>query len=183
MKYVLSLIPFIIGIGSLAFGFFGLHLYFAGDEKQLSKIEILKSEGQTTSAVLDTMVLEMKVKGITIYSLGYNFEVNGSPYKGTYSFNNYDDLDSLTGEVTYLPSDPEISSININAELAEAKKRLAQNESSSLGLWVGIGFILFGLFNLYRTYRRITKIESPRATQPPPTFRNTSQFPPDSDFV
>ena len=170
MNYLSGLIKLIFGIGAIIIGIFAIHLYFVGDEKALQIKEKLKIEGHITFAKVDTTVLEMKIRGITTYTLGYKFNVDGKEYKGQYSFGNYNELDSLTPLVTYLPSDPKINSLNINGELSQAKKEVADNNSSSLELWVGIGLILLGFFNLFRAYLRFRGNETPKrsSTSPPP---------------
>ena len=182
MNYISGIISFLFGVGALVVGLVGLQQYFGGAEKELARLEKLKKEGHNTIAWLDTMVLELKIKGVKTYSLAYKFEVEGKPYKGSYHFNDYDALDSLTGIVTYLPSDPTISSLDINTKLAKAKKNVAEYESSSLGLWLGIGLLLFGLFQLFRAYRKFTAKPSPKPS-PPPIPPQGAKYPPDSDFV
>lgn len=182
MNYISGLISLLFGVGAIVVGIFGLQQYFGGAEKELARIEKLKNEGQITIAELDTMVLEIKIKRIKTYSLAYKFEVEGKPYKGSYHFNDYNALDSLTGMVTYLPSNPTISSLNINAEHAKANENVTENESSSLGLWLGIGLLLFGLFQLFMAYRKFTAKPPPKPS-PPPIPVQAAKYPPDSDFV
>src|SRR5688500_9343339 len=136
MNYISGIINLLFGLGAITVGIYGLNQYFGGYEKDLARIERLKNEEQTTIAELDTMVLEIKIKRIKTYSLGYTFDVEGKTYKGSHHFRNYDELDTLTGIVTYLPSDPTISSLNIDGELAEARENVAENESSSFSLWL-----------------------------------------------
>ncbi|HZV68543.1 MAG TPA: hypothetical protein VFG10_03335 [Saprospiraceae bacterium] len=183
MHYISGFISLIIGIGAIVIGIFGLNQYFGGDERKLHKMEKLKSEGQITIAEIDTLVLEITIKRMKTYSLGYKFEADGKQYKGSFAFGSYDALDSLTPVVTYLPSNPKINALDIDGVLSKAKKEVAYNESSSAGLWVGIGLILFGQFNLYRAYRRFTYKEPPRSSPPPPVPPAPTQYPPAEDFV
>ena len=183
MKFISGFFKLIFGLGALVIGIFGLYQYFGGDEKDLAKMEKLKNEGQTTLAQIDTTVLEITIKRIKTYQLGYKFDVDGKSFKGTHGFKDYDALDSLTGLVTYLPADPKISSLDIDGELAKARKDVADNKSSHAGLIIGILLLLFGLFNLYGAYRRFTRDERPSSHIPPPIPRVPSKYPPDSDFV
>ena len=182
MKYISGFFKLIVGLGAMVIGIFGLYQYFGGDEQQLSKMEKLKSEGQTTIALIDTTVIEITIKGLRINQLHYTFDVDGKSFKGTHTFKHYDELDSLTGFVTYLPADPKISSLNIDSELAKARKEVEDNKSSKAGLIIGILLLLFGLFNFYGAYRRFKRDETPSRITPPPVPPTLPRYR-DSDFV
>ncbi len=174
MKYILGILRLLFGIGAIVVGSVGLQQHFGGYEKDLARLERLSNEGQKVFAEIDTSVLEIKVKGIKTYHLTYQYEVNGKTYKEQYSFGDFEELNSLNGEVTYLPSDPEISSLNLFVELEKARKEYAEDKDSSFGLWLGIGLLLFGLFHLVRGI--FTFIAKPKQDVGPPPVPKESDY-------
>lgn len=145
MHIVTGIIRCVIALVAFAFGSVGLSNYFGGNEADVVKYTQLASEGETTMAMLDSMYSETTVAGISVYTIDYHYSVDGKDYTGNMSIDDPDALESPFVEVTYLPSDPSVSS-----EDAPAAMMKAQEATESKGdLWLGLAAVAFGGFLLW----------------------------------
>lgn len=137
------------GILAVLFSFLIFNQYFFTYGDQLQRLEQLYEAQSITHVVLDTNYKEVDVtiKGIDVnfYEVQYSYEVGGSEYSGSYKFDEEEDIFDEDHQVYYLPEDPATHQLNLEAELEEAR----ENNSSSFGLFLGIGILLFGIYMIY----------------------------------
>jgi len=152
MKIISALISIAIGLGAIAVANVSLTEYFGGAEKKVENLTALKNIGEKTIAVMNETYLEVGETG----TIGYKFKVDEKEYEGTFSFS---DPEEVMPIVTYLPSDPSINSLDVEKELEKETK----SSNSSIGLWAGIGLILFALFQFYKGYAKLTYKPEPAA--------------------
>lgn len=137
------------GIIALLIGFFSFNQYFFTEGEELERLETLYAANSLASVKIDSSYREVDVtiKGIDVeyYEVSYSFEVNGQEYEDKYSFDDEEDIFSQEYQVHYLPDDPSINQLNLAPELAEAR----EDNNSTIGLYIGIGALLFGALMIY----------------------------------
>ena len=146
MRIITGIIRCAIALGAFAFGSVGLTNYFGGNEADVAKYTQLASEGETVMALLDSMYTETSVGSISIYSIDYEYSVDGVDYKGKMNIDDPDALMSPFVEVTYLPSDPSVSSDDVPKALMKAQ----ESSESKFDLWLGLVAVAFGGLMLWR---------------------------------
>jgi len=155
MKYISAIINIVIGCLIFLFGYTGFSNYFGGAEKKVEQLETLLNQGETTMGMVDSMYSETTIKSITIYSSKYFFKVDGEKYEGSFTFDSPDELLPII-QVHYLPTDPNTNGVNIENDLAEARKKV----NSKFDLWIGIGAWLIAFFLIY--FRGIKQFLNPK---------------------
>ena len=140
MHIITGIIRCAIALAAFAFGLTGLTNYFGGNEADVAKYTQLASEGETVMALLDSMYTETSVGSVSIYSIDYEYSVDGVDYKGKMNIDDPDAIMSPFVEVTYLPSDPSVSSSDVPRALMKAQ----ESSESNFELWLGLAAVVFG---------------------------------------
>ena len=160
MKYISGIINIVIGGFILAVGISFLSDYFGGTEAKIKKFESLLQNGTETIGMVDSMYTEISYKNTKMYSSKYFFDVDGKKYEGDFNVDSPSELMPII-KVLYLADDPSVHDVNIEKQLAEAKK----TENSSTNLILGIGASIISLYFLYfKGIRRFRK-EQPGAQE------------------
>lgn len=142
------------------FSFVLLKDYLIGNEAEIKKYEQLLVQGKETVAQLSKNYQEhsIKIKGVDIksYQVRYVFEADGTQYSGKHRF---DDLSYLNTHeeipVFYLPHDPDLHEVELEAKLEKAKNQQARQSNLNFGLGCLLpGLLLFG-FGLYKIKKAI----------------------------
>jgi hypothetical protein len=145
MHIITGIIRLGVALVAIAFGSVGLSNYFGGNEADVEKYTQLVTEGETTMALLDSMYTETSVDSITMYNIDYHFSIDGKDYTGNMDFEDPETILPFV-EVTYLPSDPSVSS----DDAPKALRKAQESTDSKSDLWLGLGAVLFGLFMAWR---------------------------------
>ena len=123
--------------------------YFKGSDKEkVATLSKLISEGKVAVAVLDSEYTEKTVKiakvPVKTYEIGYTFEADGQAVHGQATL--YEAPTEAEVEVKYLPSDPNINSLDPEKELQKEQEK----ETSNSALYVGLGFFAVAGFYGFR---------------------------------
>ncbi len=150
MKIISFLWNSIFAISVLIIAGMMLQDYFTANSAEISKLEQLKKEGQSTMGLFDDAAISIGRNSSR--SLTYRFSTDGKKYNGTYTFDSdKKEILSPNVEVTYLKENPEISSVFLEEELQEAYNY----SESKVSLFLGIGMSLFGLALMYLNLRQV----------------------------
>lgn len=145
MNYLRAIMNIGFGLVILAVAFSGLRAYFGGNKKEVKKYEQLLSSGESTMGILDSVYSEVSFKGIKVYSVKYEFQVDEKSYEGTLNFDSPADIESPIVDVRYLAESPEINAVEVEKSLAKAK----EDASSSFDLWLGIIGLIVSIFVIW----------------------------------
>lgn len=131
------------GILAIVFAFIGFQMHFVDRHERFEKFNKLRTEGVATQAQSnnDVKQTKYKIKGVEVeyYEFSYQFQANGTTYKGKASVDHVDSVKS-TFRIYYLPESPDINAANVEQELEEAKAKL----DSNVMLWMSIAALLVG---------------------------------------
>ncbi|MEM6768943.1 MAG: hypothetical protein AAF597_00035 [Bacteroidota bacterium] len=145
MHIITGIIRVAIALAAFAFATNSLSQYFGGNEADVAKYTQLANEGETVVALLDSMYTETSVGSVSIYNIDYQYSVDGVDYKGNMNIDDPDALVSPFVEITYLPSDPSVSSADVPKALLKAQ----ESSESKSDLWLGLAAVVFGGFMLW----------------------------------
>ncbi len=156
MKYLKLILPILILFAGVQF----LKDYFVGNNSKLTEAQTLVDQGKTVEAVLNPEYKQMTIGGAEVdsYTIMYTYDVNGKKYEESESVNKLPEITNLENKVniTYLPSDPSVCSINPQDKLSKAK----EDSDSKISLYIGLAALVIGGLTLFG---RVKELKEPTA--------------------
>lgn len=145
MKYLKLILPVLILFVGVQF----LKDYFVGNSSKLTTAQTLVDTGKTVEAVLNPEYEVMTIGGAETnsFTIKYTYEVNGKKYEESESVNELPEVTNSENKVniTYLPSDPSVCSINPQNKLAKSK----EDSDSKISLYIGLAALVIGGLTLF----------------------------------
>lgn len=141
MKYLKLIFPVLIFLIGVQF----LLDHFVRNPAKLADYEMLISKGQDTEAVLAEEYKVTEVAGVESENktISYSYTLNGQQYTQEERVAVLPKIDdAMKINIKYLPSNPNVSSVNPTAALANQKEL----SDGSAGIWLGLAAIVIGGF-------------------------------------
>jgi len=149
--------PFIIGITiGITMGIIGMNLWTNNEGSSLKGEEDfyknLCDNGVKTIANMQDEYTHRKGKATNIVSYKYDYFVNGIKYTEEIITNKLPKTQAF--EITYLPSNPSLSSIS---NVCATYERIKNDTSSSSLMYIGIVMFFIGLLTAWTSFKKLIK--------------------------